>query len=56
VWTAEEPEQLTPAQQDALFDASIVTDLDQVPAAFLERVRSTAEQRLVPGDTPTLRI
>ena len=36
VWTAEELEQLTPAEQDALFDASVVADLDQVPAAFLD--------------------
>src|SRR4249919_699300 len=28
-----------------------VTDLDEVPPAFLERVRSRAQQRLVPGDT-----
>jgi hypothetical protein len=52
VWTAEELEQLTPPEQDALFSASVVTDLDQVPAAFLERIRARAEQRLVPGDTP----
>jgi hypothetical protein len=52
VWTAEEFEQLTPAEQDALFDASVVTDLGQVPAAFLEHVRARAEQRLVPGDSP----
>jgi hypothetical protein len=52
VWTAEELERLTPAEQDALFDASVVTDLDQVPAAFLDQVRARVEQRLVPGDTP----
>jgi hypothetical protein len=51
VWTAEELEQLTPAEQDALFDASVVTDLDQVPVAFLEQVRARVQQRLVPGDT-----
>jgi hypothetical protein len=52
VWTAEELGRLTPAEQDALFDASIVTDVDQVPALFLERVLSRAEKHLVPGDTP----
>jgi hypothetical protein len=52
VWTAEELERLTPAEQNALFDASVVTDLDQVPAAFLDQVRARAEQCLVPGDTP----
>ena len=52
VWTAEELELLTPAEQDALFDASVVTDLDQVPVAFLDQVRTWAQQRLVPGATP----
>jgi hypothetical protein len=32
-----ELEQLTPVEQDVLFDASVVTDLDQVPAAFSPR-------------------
>jgi hypothetical protein len=52
VSTAEELEQLTPAEQDALFSASVVTDLDKVSAAFMERIRARAEQRLVNGDTP----
>jgi hypothetical protein len=52
VWRAEELEQLTPAEQDALFETSIVTDLDDVPTQFLERVRARVEQRLVQGDTP----
>jgi hypothetical protein len=35
VRTAQELERLSPAEQDAIFDASIVTDLDEVPADFL---------------------
>lgn len=30
---------MTPAEQQAVFDASIVTDLDQVPPEFLSRIR-----------------
>jgi hypothetical protein len=37
---------LSPAEQQALFDASVVTDLDQVPAEFLERVRLRLEQHI----------
>ena len=44
VWTAAELEQMTPAERQAIFDASIVTDLDQVPPEFLARVRARAEQ------------
>ena len=31
---------MSPAEQDDLFEASIVTDLDEVPAEFLARVRA----------------
>ena len=44
VWTAAELEQMTPAERQAIFDASIVTDLDQVPPEFLARVRARAER------------
>ena len=40
VWTAEELEAMTPAEQDALFESSLITDLTQVPEEFLERVRT----------------
>jgi hypothetical protein len=52
VWTAEELERLTPAEQDALFEESIVTDLDDVPDPFLEKVRTRLQQCLVQRDTP----
>ncbi len=35
VWTADELERLTPAEQDAIFDASVVNDL----AARVRRAR-----------------
>jgi len=40
VWTAEEIEELTPAEQDDLFDWSVVTDLSDVRPEFLARVRA----------------
>lgn len=45
VWTAAEFEAMSPAEQDALFNASIVTDLDAVPPAFLARVRERVGDR-----------
>lgn len=44
-WTAEELEELTPREQDGVFEASIVGGLDQVPEEFLERVRSRHPER-----------
>ena len=44
IWTAAELEQMSPAERKAIFDASIVTDLDQVPPEFLARVRARVEK------------
>lgn len=52
VWTAEELAALTPAEQDALFQASIVRDLSEVPEEFLTRVRARLEQRIAQQETP----
>lgn len=46
VVTAAELEKMSPAEQQELFDASVVTDLDQVPSEFLERVRLRLEQHI----------
>ncbi len=46
VVTAAELEQMTPAEQQAVFDASVVSDLSQVPSEFLSRVRSRLEQHI----------
>lgn len=51
VWTAAELEQMTPAERRAIFDASIVTDLDQVPAEFLARVRARAERIIAESES-----
>ena len=52
VWTATELERLTPAEQDALFDASVVTSLSDVPDAFLDRVRARLDERIARSETP----
>lgn len=44
VWTAAEMEKLSRGQQQAIFDESVVTDLDTVPSEFLEQVRADAER------------
>jgi hypothetical protein len=47
IWMAEELERMTPAEQDALFESSLVTDLSKVPQEFLERVRNRARERTI---------
>jgi hypothetical protein len=51
VWTAEELEQLSPVEQDRVFESSIVTDLNAVPAEFLARVRARIEARMAASDS-----
>ena len=51
-WTAEELERMTPAEQDAIFEASIVRNLDDVPKEFLVRVRARFEAHLAGTESP----
>jgi hypothetical protein len=44
VITAAELDEMTPAQRQAVFDASIVTDVDTLPAAYLARLRASAAE------------
>ena len=37
-------EKLSRVEQQAIFDASIITDLNEVPPEFLARVRAKAER------------
>ena len=53
IWTAAELEKLSPAQRQEIFDASLVFDLDDVPAEFLDRVRDRVRDRIASTDTPT---
>lgn len=52
VWTAEELERMSPAEQDEAFEAGIVTDLDEVPTGFLDRIRRRAQERIASADSP----
>lgn len=51
LWTAAEMEKLTRTEQQAIFDDSIVADLDDVPAEFLARVRADAERLIATRGT-----
>ena len=51
VWTAEELESLTPAEQDELFAASLIRDPARMPQAFIERIRQRARQRIADTET-----
>lgn len=51
LWTAAEMETLSRDQQQAIFDESIVTDLDQVPAEFLAQARADAERLIESRET-----
>ena len=53
VWTAEELDRMTPAEQDAVFRAGLVTDLATVPAEYLAHVRARLEDRITKRNPPT---
>lgn len=46
VWTAEELAKLPPSEVDALFEASLVTDLEAAPTEFVARVRARVQKRI----------
>ena len=50
VWTAAELEKLSPAERHSLFDASVVTDLDQAPQDLIERTRTRIYQRIAQSE------
>lgn len=55
IWTAEELEALPVNEQDALFRANIVRDLDDVPPdlqPLLDRVRARVTDRIAGRDLP----
>lgn len=45
-WTAEELEKLSPEARNEIIRAGIVTDVDQVPPVFLERVRENVRDHI----------
>jgi hypothetical protein len=44
ILTAADLDAMTPEQRRAAFEASIVTDLDQLPPDYLARLRTDAEE------------
>lgn len=50
VWTAEELEKMSPAEQDEIFASSIVKDLDAAPQHLVNRAREAVQQRLEAED------
>ena len=51
--TAEELEKMTPAQRQAAFDASIVTNLDDAPPELLARTRKRVRRIIRESDSPS---
>lgn len=52
VVTAAELEAMSPAERRALFEASIVTNLDDAPRELVERARARVEQRIAESESP----
>jgi hypothetical protein len=52
VWTAAELEQMTPAERQAIFDASIVSNLDDAPPELLARTRARIEHMIAESEAP----
>ena len=51
VVTAAELEAMTPAERRAVFEASIITDLDKAPQGLVERARARIEQRIAESES-----
>ena len=51
-WTAQAWADLPAAEQDALFQASVITDLSQVPAEYLASVRRIFDARIAQREMP----
>ena len=52
VVTAAELEAMSPAERRALFEASIITNLDDAPQGLVERARARVEQRIAESESP----
>ena len=51
LWTAAELENLSPADRAEIIRDGIVTDLDQVPQSFLERVQANIRDHIASNET-----
>ncbi len=52
VWTAAEVEHMSPAERRAIFEASIVTNLDDAPRELVERTRARIERMIADAESP----
>ncbi len=52
IWTAEELERMPAAEQDAIFDASMVRNLDDLPEQSVAKVRARFEAHLAGNESP----
>lgn len=46
VVTAADLERMSPAERRAIFEASIITDVDEAPQHLIDRARTRVEQRI----------
>ena len=51
-WTVEQWAAMSAAEQDAVFQASVITDLSQIPADYLVEVRAQFEARIAQREMP----
>lgn len=51
VVTAAELETMSPAERRAIFEASIITDLDEAPKHLIDRARTRVEQRIAESES-----
>jgi hypothetical protein len=51
VVTAAELEAMSPVERRAVFEASIITDLDKAPQGLVERARARIEQRIAESES-----
>jgi hypothetical protein len=51
VVTAAELEEMSPAERHDLFEASIVTNLDEAPQGLVERARARVERRIAESES-----
>ena len=52
-WTPGELEKLSPGERNEIIRAGIVTNLSQVPPAFLERVRANVRDHIAATESAT---
>ena len=52
IWTAADLEQMTPTERQQIFEASIITDLDEAPPSLVRRSRERVEKLIEEAEHP----